>query len=74
MISDIIFKYIDSIKDTLIQGKRFYIKGLGYLEPKFRKVKNDQGRNFTITVRLKQDPVFNKSIISSYLENEDRFK
>lgn len=72
--SDIIYGYIESMKDSLMKGKKFYIKGIGYLVPKYRKVKNDQGRDFTITVRLKQDPEFTRSIISSCLEDENRFK
>lgn len=72
--SDIIYGYIESMKDSLIKGKRFYIKGVGFLIPKFRRVKNDQGRDFTITIRLKQDPEFSESIISSCLEDVDKFK
>lgn len=71
--SSIIDNYIESMKDSLLKGKKFYIKGLGYLIPKFRKVKNDSGRNFTITIKLKQDSQFTNQIIASCLDDPDRF-
>lgn len=70
----VINDYVKSIKDTLLSGNSFYIDGIGYLRPKYRKVKNDAGRDFAIVISLKQDSDFSKLIVESCMNNKDNFK
>lgn len=73
IVNKVINNYIESMKEDLLKGKRVYIKGIGYLEPKYRKVKNDRGRDYAITIRLKQNKDFSKSIIESYNNDKSQF-
>ena len=66
-------EYIDDMKSKLLNGEDFVINGVGVLRPVYRRVKNDNGRNFTVRVRMDYFWDFYTKIIDSCKVDNSKF-
>lgn len=72
--NNILSIYFDAIRESLLNGKSFEIHGIGTLVPYVRKVKNDNGRDYALKVKLVQSYKFKEDIVKSYENDSTKFK
>ena len=71
--NEIINEYIEEMSSKLLNGEDFVIDGVGVLRPVYRRVKNDNGRNFTVRVRMDYFWDFYTKIIESCKKDNSKF-
>lgn len=61
------------IQEALVSGSDVELEGIGILSPRYRKVKNSYGRDYSIVIKLIQNKGMKKMLLKSYKENPDKF-
>lgn len=70
----IINKYLENMESELLKGNSVELSTMGKLEPKFRKVRNDFGKEYSIGLKFVRSNEFRNKLIESYEEDKERFK
>lgn len=64
---------VAEIQNALLDGMDVEIEGIGVLSPRYRKVKNSYGRDYTVTIKIIQNKKMKELLLKSYKKNPENF-